>query len=182
MASDAEVAAATFSDHLNVFFADPRRATGGWGRISVDALTEVVVIPAVRPDETFDPYFVQLEADWYDQWPARVTFVEPLAGWPTAHPGSTHYPVIVGSPLPDGAAPGQPTISFALHPSYAMSYGEQRQLACFSHSFDYYFSGHTPTEEQRWRQGTHTICATLSRLHAVLQAPNYIGPSSAPRT
>lgn len=182
VASDPEIAAATFSDHLSAFFADTRRATGGWGRIDVEPLTSVVVIPATRADGTVDSYFLNLDATWYDQWPARVTFVEPLTGWPAAKPGSAHYPMIVGSPLPDRALPGQPTISFALHPSYAMTYGEQRQLACFSHSFDYYFSGHTPTEEQRWRQGTHTICATLSRLHVVLQAPNYVGPSSAPHT
>jgi hypothetical protein len=45
---------------------------------------------------------------------------------------------------------------------------------------EYYMSNHSPTDEQRWTQGRHTVAATLSRLAELLSPPNYGGPS-APR-
>lgn len=175
---DPEIAAATFAKDLREFFDDDRHRVAGWGLVTVAPLIAVAVMPASRPDATDDPFFVRLNADWYDVYPPRLTFVEPVSGYPAAHPGSVHYPVIKGSPLPHGAVSGPPTIQFALHPSYALTTGETRQLLCFSHSFDYYFSHHTPTNAQRWQQGTHTLSASLTRIHTVLQAPNYVGPSS----
>lgn len=175
---DPEIAAATFARDLQVFFDDDRRRVDGWGLVTVAPLTAVAVLPGIRPDATVDPFFVRLDAHWYDVHPPRLTFVEPVRGFPAAQPGSAHYPVIKGSPLPHGAVSGSPTIQFALHPSYALTTGETRQLVCFSHSFDYYLSHHTPTDAQRWQQGTHTLSASLTRLQIVLQAPNYVGPSS----
>lgn len=175
---DPEIAAATFARDLGAFFDDERHRRDGWGLIAVDALTAVAVIPATRQSGAVDPFFVRMEAHWYDLYPPRLTFVEPVQGYPPAEPGSARYPVIVGSPLPHGAHPGAPAIQFALHPTYQLTTGETRQLLCFSHSFDYYVSGHGPSEAQRWTQGTHTLSASLSRLHIVLQAPSYVGPSS----
>jgi hypothetical protein len=127
-----------------------------------------------------DPYFVRLDARWYDQYPPKIAFVELTRDWPDARDGSRHYPAIAGSPTSDGRSyPGQAAVQFALHDSYSYGDGDRRQLVCFSHSFDYYISGHGPTDEQRWQQGVHTLSATLTRLHAVLQAPSYLGPSHA---
>lgn len=178
--SDPEVAATTFAAHLERFFADPRHQVHGWGLIRVSELLAVAVLPAGAPGGGADPYFVRMDASWYDRYPPKIGFAEPVAGWPDAAYGSQHYPAIAGSPTPDGRSyPGQPTVQFALHPKYGFPDGEQRELVCFSHSFDYYISGHAPTDEQRWVQGTHTLSATLTRLHTVLQAPSYLGPSSA---
>lgn len=172
----------TFALHLDGFFSSPRRREGGWGVIRIDALVAVAVIPACTASGDVHPYFVRLDARWYDRYPPQVAFVEPTASWPNASFGTPYYPAIAGSPTPEGRAyPGQPPVQFALHPAYAYPTGEQRQLACFSHSFDYYISGHNPTEDQRWEQGTHTVSATLTRLHAVLRAPSYLGPTSAVR-
>ena len=55
--------------------------------------------------------------------------------------------------------------------------GTTRQLVCFSHSFDYYISNHTPADGEGWDQRRHTLTATLTRLAAALRAPNYQEPS-----
>ena len=175
--SDPEIAATTFAKHLERFFADPRRQVDGWGRIQLTPLTAIIAIPGATADRV-DPYFVRMDGRWYDRYPPKVAFVEPVGGWPEAQFGSPHYPAIAGSPIPGGGYPGQTTIQFALHPQYGFEDG-QRQLLCFSHSFDYYISGHQPTDQQRWVQGTHTLSATLTRIRTVLSAPSYLGPSSA---
>jgi hypothetical protein len=178
--SDPEVAAATFAEHLDRFFADRRHQVDGWGLIRVSPRVAVAVVPAQALAGGVDPYFVRMDADWYDRYPPKVAFAEPVVGWPDAPYGSQHYPAIAGSPTPEGPGyAGQAIVQFALHANYSFEGGEQRQLVCFSHSFDYYTSGHNPTDEQRWVQGTHTVSATLSRLHSVLQAPSYLGPSIA---
>lgn len=70
-----------------------------------------------------------------------------------------------------------PGFSFGLHHDYRYPDGSTRELVCFSHALDYYISGHNPTDAERWKQGTHTVSATLTRIADVLKAPNYQGPS-----
>lgn len=166
---DPEVAAATFDLHLRAFFTMGRGREPGWERIDLDPLHAVLQVPAVRADGTADHYFLRLGAEYYDVWPVSVAFVHPTeAGdWPEAREGTRWWPNQQNSP----------GFSFHLHASYQYSDGTRRQLLCFSHSFDYYLSNHTPTERERWTQGTHTVSATLSRLAQVLRHPNYIGPS-----
>jgi hypothetical protein len=43
--------------------------------------------------------------------------------------------------------------------------------------FEYYITGHTPTDGQRWQKGRHTLAATLNRISTALISPNYRGPS-----
>jgi hypothetical protein len=66
---------------------------------------------------------------------------------------------------------------FGLHPAYEYPDGHIAQLVCFSHSLDYYISNHTPEPSQIWQQGTHTVAATLNRLHEILSPPSYQGPN-----
>lgn len=167
---DPEVAAATFAAHLDEFFARGRGRMPGWDRIAVDDLHEVIRIPATRADGTGDQYFVLLGAAYYPVWPPLVTFVRPAGeGWAEAAPGSRFWPNQNNSP----------GFSFGLHAAYQYPDGTTRPLLCFSHSFDYYVSSHTPDEEERWRNGVHTLTATLTRLAEVLRTPNYQGPSGA---
>lgn len=167
---DPEVAAETFALHLSQFFAAGRAVLeDGWQRIDVDKLATVVALPAVRGDQTRDIYYVRLGAEYYDVWPPVVTFVykDGEGHWLPALTGTRWWPNQQNSA-------GFP---FALHLPYTYQDGSSRQLVCFSHSFDYYISGHNPTEAERWRQGTHTLAATLNRIAQALRAPNYIGPS-----
>ncbi len=165
---DPEVAASAFAVHLDDFFTHGRGRLPGWERLDRGPLRCVVRIPARRADGTVDHYFVLLTAEYYPVWPPAVSFVRPEDdGWVEAGQGSRWLPHQHNSP----------GFSFGLHGTYQYADGPTRQLVCFSHSFDYYISGHTPTEEDRWRHGVHTVTATLSRLAEVLRAPNYERPS-----
>lgn len=172
--ADPEVAARTFDLHMTRFFADGRPATeAGWERITVDPLHAAIRIPAVRADGTRDSYLVLTGADYYDLWPPSVAFVEPVdKTYREARDGTPWWPKQNNSP----------GFQFGLHATYTYPTGETRQLLCFSHSVDYYFSNHTPTESQRWVQGHHTVSATLTRIADALRAPNYQGPSGVDDT
>ena len=69
---------------------------------------------------------------------------------------------------------------FAIHSGYTgFADGKARQLVCCSMTYEYYVTGHGPTAAQRWRQGRHTLAATLNRVHDALNSPNYQGPAGA---
>jgi hypothetical protein len=166
---DPEIAAATLNLHLTQFFEHGRGSGAGWERFNVDPLHAVVRIPATRVDGTQDHYFLRIGAEYYDVWPPRAEFVRPAeeGGWADPTSTSRWWP----------RQQNQPGFSFGLDHDRHYPDGSTRQLLCFSHSFDYYITGHNPTEDERWRQGTHTVSATLNRVATVLTAPNYQGPS-----
>lgn len=165
---DPEVAAATFGAHMADFFANGRPARDpAWAWLPINSLQAVVTVPALREDGRIDPYFVLLGAHCYDLWPPSVAFVEPspTATWVQASATSLWWPRLSGNP----------PFPFALHNPYPFQDGP-RQLVCFSHSLDYYLSGHAPTPEEHWQQGKHTVSATLSRIADVLRTPGcYLG-------
>ena len=167
-AVDPEIAAATFAEHLDDFFAHGRGRSAGWDRIRVDDLQTVVQIPGVRPDETVDPYFVMLGAKYYPVWPVSAAFVQRTdqGTWEKVTAGSGWWP----------KQQNQPGFSFGLHSAYTYPDGTVGPLICFSFTLEYYLSNHGPTEEERWDQRRHTVTATLTRLGDVLRAPNYQEP------
>lgn len=169
---DPEVAARTFHRHLDTYWANRHLDASGWSRTAIDDLHTVVSIPARRANGTIEPYFVRLGAEYYDPYPPTVLLVAGLEGWPRARSGTTWWPQIS---RPDW---------IALHGTYQYTdrQGQQfeGQLVCFSMTAEYYMSNHSPTENQRWCQGRHTVAATLSRLAEVLGPAHYIGPD-APR-
>lgn len=170
--ADPEVAALLFEEHLDDFLKRPRSQRRGFKRVAViSPLISILCVPGIRADATSDLYYLRLEADHYDQYPAEVRFVRPPPdgdeswAWPDARNGMQSYPRIESVPW------------FRLHDAYNFKGLGVRQLVCFSHTFGYYVSGHNPTASQRWRQGYHTVAATLSRIGEVLAPPNYRGPS-----
>lgn len=170
---DPEVAARTFHRHLDAYWANRDLGSRGWSRTDLDDLHAVVSIPACRDDGTTEPYFVRLGAEYYDPYPPTVLIVSPADGWPRARSGTTWWPRL--------ARPGW----IALHDNYRYPGGQgqapfEGQLVCFSMTAEYYMSNHSPTEDQKWQQGRHTVAATLSRLAEVLAPPYYQGPD-APR-
>jgi hypothetical protein len=162
-------------DHLDSYWANRGLEEKGWERCKVDDLHTVVSIPASRPDGTIDRYYVKLGAEYYDAYPPTVLFVSPdHATWPRARAGSTWWPTFTSTPN-----------WFQLHDSSNFHnngtvFASDVQLVCFSMTAEYYMSGHSPTEAQRWVPGRRTVAATLSRLHEVLSPPYYGGPG-APR-
>lgn len=164
------VAMATFTGHLDQLWANRGLAERGWARETVDDLHVVVTIPAHRTGEhgeVTEPFHVLLGAEYYDLYPPTVMFVSPEAGWPRARKGSRWWPNVVGIPW------------LGLHDDFQYPDGPRRQLVCFSMTAEYYMTGHNPTEAQRWRQGTHTVAATLNRLADVLSSSSYRGPDNA---
>lgn len=183
-AVDPEVAAATAAAHLDDFFKYSPYVGDDWSRHGTDnPLIHVVGIP-VRGDSgvATGKYFVELGFSHYDTWPPRLTFVErdPDGRWVRSRIGAASYPFFYNSP----GAPVDPTkqapFAFALHDAYTFTDDQSvDQLVCFSYSFGYYTSNHTPTEDQKWVAGRDRLDASLNRLFKVLNSSAYAGPSKA---
>jgi hypothetical protein len=162
---DAQVAAATFSAHLDELWEPGGIAhTHGWARFDVDPLSTIVTMRAERADGTKEHYFVRLGAVYYDAWPPTVAFVEPDK-WMQGHVASRWWPQIT---LP-------PWLGMHLHHELG---GRPGQLVCFTFTAEYYMTGHSPNAEAVWKQGVHTVAATLARLQEALRQPYYQKPSA----
>jgi len=169
--TDPEVAALTFRRHLETFWTNRELDNQGWRLVEIDSLHTVVTIPACRADGATDDYFVRLGAEYYDSYPPTVLLVTPEDGWPRARANTMWWPRI--------SAPSW----FGLHDSFQFMQDNgqplyEGQLLCFSMTAEYYISNHNPTDDQRWRQGKHTVAATLSRLRELLSPPHYEGPNA----
>jgi hypothetical protein len=164
---DPEVAAATFAEHLDTYWRSGRPDELGITRRTVDALHELIGFTAVRPDGARDPYFVILGAEFYDMWPTTVAFVDPAELKP-APAGSQWWPRLRQNP---------PWLG--LHNTYQFrADGGSAQMVCFSFTAEYYRSEHTATADIVWRQGYHTVAATIAHIAEFLQQPYYEAPSA----
>lgn len=177
---DPEVAARVFSHDLGRTLASDQARREGWTETRLGPLHTIIHMDGVWQDGTRDAYHLLLIGDWYDEYPPQGRFVVPpsadvdfmdVSNWPEAPPGSPWLPKIDNATLDN---------KFAFHPivTYAEE-GIQRQLICTSMSFDYYITGHAPTDEQRWKQGRHTVSALLTRVQIALKHPSYLGRTSA---
>lgn len=159
-----DVAAAAFAADLHVLWETGRPEQRGWTRTHIGPLTEIVHMPGRTSDGPAGLYHLRLHASHYGPHPPKVTFVEPES-WVEPPEGSVSLPRL--------APPGW----FGLHVSYQYPDGHVAQLVCFSHSLDYYISDHRPEQSQVWRQGAHTVAATLNRLYEILGPPHHQGPN-----
>ena len=166
---DPEIASITFQRHIAELWATGRPEKLGWKLMPIDPLRIVVTMPAIRSDGATDPYNVKLGGEYYDAHPPTTAFVEP-PNWEPARGGSQWLPRITNPPW------------FGLHAAYSYPDGSQRQLVCFTFTAEYYMVDHSPPTTTIWRQGNHTLAATLYRLHEVLRPPYYQGPSNAAGT
>jgi hypothetical protein len=158
---DEEVASARFKEHLD-WLGTPRATQLGLRLMEQDRMYAVVGIPGVRTNGEEDDYYVRLGADFYDKWPPTAAFVKPDS-WELAIPGTRWLPKIQCQGID----------WFALHAPH----GGLPQLLCFTFTAEYYMVSHSPPADSVWRQGYHTLAATLSRLAEVLRHPHYQGPS-----
>lgn len=173
--ADPEVAAATLEEHLDRYWAGGRPDALGITRQRLDALVWVVRLQGERATGEIDPYYLWVDGRYYDLYPVDVRFVEPPGeepgqqwGWPDAKADGPWWPTLAESP---------PWLG--LHATY--NFQEEQtieQLICFSMTAGYYRSSHSPQEHERWRQGRHTVAATLNRLHEILHPPFYAGPAA----
>jgi hypothetical protein len=166
-ATDPEVAAAVLQEHMDALWASGRADLQGWWRSQLDPLRWVVLMPATTPDGDSTHFFVRLDGRCYDFCPPDVQFVDP-DDWEPAS-GGRWWPVV------DAQADASRSQWFGLHPAYAFPDGGSRPLVCFSHTLGYYESNHAPSAETRWRQGEHTVAATLSRVAEILSPAYFRG-------
>jgi hypothetical protein len=138
----------------------------GWIRNDVDALHTLVTLPAKRPGGEIDPYYFRLGAEYYDAAPPTVALVQP-DGVTHAPEASKWFPVL-------GSKPDW----FGLHAKYPWPSGPPRQLVCFTLSAEYYMTDHSPKESEEWKQGQHTVAATLYRLAEILSPKYYRSPAA----
>jgi len=164
--ADPEIAAVTFKVHLDRLWGNGRPERFGWVRKDLDALHTLITLPAKRRSGEVDTYHFLLGAEHYDAAPPTVALVEPDGH---THPSaaSKWFPVI--DPRPPW---------FGLHAEYHWPDGHQRQLVCFSFAAGYYMTDHSPKESEEWKQGRHTVAATLYRLAEVLSPNHYRGPGA----
>jgi hypothetical protein len=160
VAADPETAATKLREHLDAFWEGGRPESEGWRRFPIEPLRWVVLMPATRPDGRSTYFFVRLDGRRYDQWPPEVQFVDPRT-WEPASEGRWW-------PKADPAADPSGPPWFALHPWYDFRDGDPRPLVCFAHSLGYYESRRAPTVDLRWRQGEHTVAATLEGVAEIL--------------
>jgi hypothetical protein len=166
---DEEVAAAKFRKDL-AWLSDDYAIGRGLLIVNQEPMFCIIRVPATRADGSEDDYYLRLGAEYYDKWPPTAQFVTPET-WKLAMSGSRWLPTIQCQGID----------WFALHSPYD---GNQNgkpitipQLLCFTFSAEYYMVSHSPREESVWRQGHHTLTATLTRVTEVLQQPHYRGPS-----
>ena len=131
----------------------------------MDALHTVVRLPAKRVTGEVDHYHFRLGAEYYDAAPPTVALVLP-DGVTFAPPNSRCYPSL--------SFP----VWFGLHSAYQFPSGQVRQLVCFSYTAEFYMTNHSPLDSQLWRQGVHTVAATLFRLAEILAPPHYQRPAA----
>lgn len=162
---DEDVAAARFKEHLE-WLDTPRAAQLGLRLVKQERMWAVVRIPGIQANGQDDDYYVRLGADFYDKWPPTAAFVLPEA-WQLATLGTRWLPRIQC----------QGINWFALHVPYGGGNFVLPQLLCFTFTAEYYMVSHAPPADSVWRQGYHTLAATLSRLAEVMTHPHYQGPS-----
>jgi len=162
---DEEVAADKFKQDLE-WVSSQRAEQLGLCLVEQERMHAVIRIPGVRANGGKDDYYVRLGADFYDKWPPTAAFVKP-EGWVLATPGTRWLPRIQC----------QGINWFALHVPYGNGNMVLPQLLCFTFTAEYYMVSHAPPADSVWRQGYHTLAATLSRLAEVLKHPHYQGPS-----
>jgi hypothetical protein len=162
---DAEVAAEKFRQDLDWLSSD-RAVQLGLRLVEQQLMYAVVKMKGVRADSVADDYYVRLGAEYYDKWPPAAAFVKPET-WELAGPGTRWFPTIQC----------QGINWFGLHAPYNANQVVLPQLLCFTFTAEYYMVPHSPPPESVWKQGYHTLSATLARIAEVLKHPHYKGPS-----
>jgi hypothetical protein len=162
---DAEVAAEKFRQDLE-WVSGERAGQLGLRLTAQKPMQAVVRIPGVHANGLEDDYYVLLGAEYYDKWPPTAAFVKPES-WDLATAATRWIPVIQCQGID----------WFGLHVPYSGGNVTLPQLLCFTFTAEYYMVPHSPSADSVWKQGYHTLAATLTRLAEVLRHPHYKGPS-----
>jgi len=131
----------------------------GWEFRQVSNMHWIVRMFGTRKNGQRDEYWVKLGAEYYDAAGPTVLFVDPD-----------------GKEV-KGLSPWLPKLNprpswIAIHPdrNNKVHIG---QLVCFSFNAFYEFTHSPPHEDLRWKQGVHTVAATLYSLQKALSQEHY---------
>ncbi|HEY4425153.1 MAG TPA: hypothetical protein VGN10_13140 [Pyrinomonadaceae bacterium] len=136
----------------------------GWRLESIDDLTLYAVLRARPLNDRIEDYTVRLSCDYYPTHPPDAKFVNPQTLEYKLNKDLNHLPKL--------AAP-----YCQVHPVYNWDhpYRYGPQLVCSSMTLGYYFSNHSPTADQVWEPGRHTIGSTIHTIHRALHSTHYSG-------
>jgi hypothetical protein len=167
VAAEPEVAARTFADHLDHFFAGPRPLELGLKQRDISNLQTMIEVDGIREDGTHHPFFLLLGAQYYDRWPPTAAFVDP-ATLAQVDSRSIYWPTLKQQPS-----------WAALHNNYKFSDGSAGQMICITFTAEYYRTSHSPPKDAVWLPGRHTVAATITRVAELLRQPYYGQPGNA---
>jgi hypothetical protein len=140
-----------------------RRASEyGWVLSMIDPLVVIVEMRAANHDD--GEYTIRLSCGYYPTHPPDAMFVNPATlqynyGEDNRHVAKLEAPYC------------HTHLSYNFQPPYEFG----PQLVCSSMTLGYYFSNHTPTEDQVWRPGYHDIGSTLYAIHRAMRSLHYKG-------
>ncbi len=131
----------------------------------LDDLAVIAVVSARRASGEGDRFTLRLTCDYYPTHPPDVRFVNPDTLQYDPHRDAHHLPML--------QAPycAIHTVYSGFPPSFP--YGPQ--LVCSSMTLGYYFSGHSPTPEQIWVPGRHTLGSSIFAVHKGLRSTYFQG-------
>jgi hypothetical protein len=150
------------------FFADSEWqrtiAEYGWKVGMVDDLTVSAVLRARTFNDIEELFTLRLTCTFYPTHPPDAQFVNPETLVYDQDKDRVHLPQL-GAPF------------CHVHPvySYQHAYPYAPQLVCSSVTLGYYFSNHTPTDDQVWEPGRHSIGSTIRTIHRALHSHDYAG-------
>lgn len=150
------------------FFADEnwRRLISeyGWVVGMVDPLTIFVSLSAHPINGVVDVYTLRLACSYYPTHPPDVIFVNPATFEYDAARDKCHVANLQA-----------PYCYVHLTYSYQQPYQYGPQLVCSSMTLGYYFSGHSPTPDQKWQPGRQVIGTTIYTVYRALHSQHYHG-------
>lgn len=137
----------------------------GWRVSRPEELLLLVSLP-VKPLRGGEEIFtLRLLCDYYPTFPPDVQFVNPATG--------------VYVPGEDAAHVADLRASYCWvhlnYSGYPPEYAYGPQLVCSSMCLGYYFSGHSPTPEQRWQPERHSLGTSLATVYRALRSSDYHG-------
>jgi hypothetical protein len=136
----------------------------GWVFGMIDPLTLIVFLSARPINGVSDAFTLRLACDFYPTYPPDVRFVNPATFEYNVSTDLRHVANLQAQYC-------------HVHPNYSYQhpYKYGPQLVCSSMTLGYYFSNHTPTPDQAWQPGRHTIGSTIYTVHRALHSAHYHG-------
>ena len=157
--ADPEIAAAKLTRDIEQVRGTSSAKRNEWDFRRKSDLYWMVRMFARRRDGGKDEYWIQLGAEFYDVAGPTVLFVDPEGN--EVKGNSPWLPKL--NPRPSW---------FCVHPDRDNKI-HKGQLICFSYNAYYEFTHNPAPEHQRWKQGEHTVAATLYALQQALSEEHY---------